>query len=605
MTLDVPGRSPRALLALASTAVALAAADTYVVVLALTDMMNGVGLGLDNLQRAAPIISGFLLGYVAVLPLIGRLADVVSRSRILLGCLAVFVVGSGITALAVDLDVLVAGRVVQGVGGGGLVPATLALVADLWPPGRRGMPLGVVGAVQELGSVLGPLLGAAVLAVADWRAIFWLNVVLGLVLWVAIASITRGAPFETAAGGLLRERGSPTAGGRLRERGSPAAGGLLRERGSPAAGRDRGRRAGTVVLGVVTVGLLWLTLAAPAVLATDVYLGVPFVPFVGDRRVLTPVGALTAALAVLLLVRTARLWWAPLRDSDLPGALLLGTALGSVVLTFSSADPESEVVGPLGYALLPVAVVAVLLYVVRHRTAGAPLVPRGTVRGRTGWSLLVSLAVGVALVAVVVDVPLFSRLTTEGSQTDAAMELVKFLVAVPVGALLGGWVLRWVGDGLAAGVGLTLAAVGLLLMSGWERGSLAELTSTLTLALVGLGLGMALAPVNDAALADSPQDVHGTASSLVVVARMVGMVVGLALLTGVGLHRYYAAVEALPREQQTSGRALLDAALLQVHTVFVGAAGAAAVGALLAFVFLGIRRREGSGSLARGFGVEE
>ncbi|MEN3122322.1 MFS transporter [Janibacter sp. LM] len=593
MTLDVPGRSPRALLALASTAVALAAADTYVVVLALTDMMNGVGLGLDNLQRAAPIISGFLLGYVAVLPLIGRLADVVSRSRILLGCLAVFVVGSGITALAVDLDVLVVGRVVQGVGGGGLVPATLALVADLWPPGRRGMPLGVVGAVQELGSVLGPLLGAAVLAVADWRAIFWLNVVLGLVLWVAIASITRVAPFETAAGGLLRERGSP------------AAGGLLRERGSPAAGRERGRRTGTVVLGVVTVGLLWLTLAAPAVLATDVYLGVPFVPFVGDRRVLTPVGALTAALAVLLLVRTARLWWAPLRDSDLPGALLLGTALGSVVLTFSSADPESEVVGPLGYALLPVAVVAVLLYVVRHRTAGAPLVPRGTVRGRTGWSLLVSLAVGVALVAVVVDVPLFSRLTTEGSQTDAAMELVKFLVAVPVGALLGGWVLRWVGDGLAAGVGLTLAAVGLLLMSGWERGSLAELTSTLTLALVGLGLGMALAPVNDAALADSPQDVHGTASSLVVVARMVGMVVGLALLTGVGLHRYYAAVEALPREQQTSGRALLDAALLQVHTVFVGAAGAAAVGALLAFVFLGIRRREGSGSLARGFGVEE
>ena len=75
------GTNPRTLLALASTAVALAAADTYVVVLALTDMMSGVGLGLDNLQRAAPIISGFLLGYIAVLPLIGRLADVISRSR--------------------------------------------------------------------------------------------------------------------------------------------------------------------------------------------------------------------------------------------------------------------------------------------------------------------------------------------------------------------------------------------------------------------------------------------------------------------------------------------------------------------------------------------
>ena len=99
---------PRTLLALASTAVALAAADTYVVVLALTDMMNGVGLGLDNLQRAAPIISGFLLGYIAVLPLIGRLADIISRSQILLGCLVVFVIGSGVTALAVDLDILVA-----------------------------------------------------------------------------------------------------------------------------------------------------------------------------------------------------------------------------------------------------------------------------------------------------------------------------------------------------------------------------------------------------------------------------------------------------------------------------------------------------------------
>ncbi|MCW4601471.1 MFS transporter [Janibacter hoylei] len=608
------GANPRTLLTLASTAVALAAADTYVVVLALTDMMSGVGLGLDNLQRAAPIISGFLLGYIAVLPLIGRLADLVPRSRILLGCLVVFVIGSGITALAVDLDVLVAGRVVQGVGGGGLVPATLALVADLWPPGRRGMPLGVVGAVQELGSVLGPLLGAAVLVVADWRAIFWLNVVLGVLLWVAIAVATR--PFETAADGLLRDRGrrprtaSSGVGGDGRGRppqgsGETAADGLLRDRGDSGEDRPLRPRLVTTVLGVVTVGLLWLTLAAPAALATDVYLGLPFVPVVGTSRLLTPIGLVTLGLALALVALTARRWWPPLRESDLPGALLLGTTLGCVVLTFSSADPETEVVGPLGYALLPVAVVTAIAYVWRHRTAVSPLVPRGTVRGRTGWALLVSLLVGVALVAVVVDVPLFSRLTTSGSQTDAAMELVKFLVAVPVGALLGGWVLRWVGDGLSAGVGLLLAASGLLVMSGWDRGSLAEVSSTITLALVGLGLGMALAPVNDAALADAPQHAHGTASSLVVVARMVGMVVGLALLTGIGLHRYYEAVDALPREQQTSGQALLDAALLQVHTVFVGAAGAAFVGALLALACLGIRRREGSGSLARGLGVEE
>ncbi|MEI2649854.1 MAG: MFS transporter [Dermatophilaceae bacterium] len=148
--------SPRAHLAVASTAVLLTAADTYVVVLALTDMMAGVGLGIESLHRATPIVSGFLVGYVATLPLIGRLADLVSRRQALGWCLLVFTVGSVITALASDLGVLVAGRVIQGVGGGGLVPATLALVADQWPPERRGAPLGVVGAVQELGAVAGP-----------------------------------------------------------------------------------------------------------------------------------------------------------------------------------------------------------------------------------------------------------------------------------------------------------------------------------------------------------------------------------------------------------------------------------------------------------------
>ena len=142
-----------ALLSAASAAVALAAADTYVVVLALTDMMAGVGIGIDALQRATPIISGFLLGYIAVLPLIGRLSDLLDRRRILLGCLLVFAVGSAVTALAVEMPVLVTGRVLQGIGGGGLVPATLALVADLWPADRRGTPLGVVG--RRAGARLG------------------------------------------------------------------------------------------------------------------------------------------------------------------------------------------------------------------------------------------------------------------------------------------------------------------------------------------------------------------------------------------------------------------------------------------------------------------
>ena len=85
------------------------------------------------------------------------------------------------------------GRFLQGVGGGGLVPATLALVADLYPAERRGVPLGIVSAVQELGSVLGPLFGAVVLAVADWRAIFAINLAVGLVLAAAIRALARAS----------------------------------------------------------------------------------------------------------------------------------------------------------------------------------------------------------------------------------------------------------------------------------------------------------------------------------------------------------------------------------------------------------------------------
>src|SRR5690606_22374427 len=163
----------------------------------------------------------------------------------------------------------------------------------------------------------------------------------------------------------------------------------------------------------------------------------------------------------------------------------------------------------------------------------------------------------------------------------------RFLVAVPIGAVLGGVLLRRLGPGLVAGPGLLLAAGALWLMSGWTRGSLDEVVaSTAVLAAAGLGIGAAIAPVNDAALADAVDHAHGTVSSLVVLARMVGMVVGLALLTAVGLRRFHEAVAALP--DPSDGEALLDAAVVQVQTVFAGAA-VCALAAALVCLLLGAR----------------
>ena len=175
-------------------------------------MMTGVGVPIDQLQRAAPIVSGFLLGYVAMLPLIGRIADLRGRVPVLVMSLVLFALGSLITTLAYDMPSIVGGRFLQGVGGGGLVPATLALVADLYPVDRRGIPLGVVSAVQEIGSVLGPLFGAAVLAVSDWRAIFAINLAVGLVLAAAIRALAPRASARRVRSqhSEPRDRASPT-----------------------------------------------------------------------------------------------------------------------------------------------------------------------------------------------------------------------------------------------------------------------------------------------------------------------------------------------------------------------------------------------------------
>jgi MFS family permease len=549
--------SPRARLGLASVAVAFAAADTYVVVLALPNMMAGVSLSADQLQRAAPIVSGFLLGYIAVLPLIGRMADVVGRTPVLVGALLLFAVGSLITAASYDLSLVVSGRFLQGVGGGGLVPATLALVADLWPDERRGLPLGVVGAVQELGSVLGPLYGAVVLAVADWRAIFWLN--LGVALVLAL---------------LLR-------------------------------GRQRLRNPVAAAVGLLACVALALTLTAPERLASGVTLGLPFVPFTGESRLLTPIGVATLVLAVLWAALVAVKSHAGIvsltKQVDVRGALLLALALAGVVLAFATADPEREVMAPAGPWLLVAAAVFAVGFALWQRRTPNAIVPPGLLGSKAAWgSLLVSFLVGAALIAALVDVPVFARTTQGGGQLGAALVLLRFLIALPVGAVVGGWLTRRYGLGLIAGAGLALAGTMFVLMAMWDRHALDHVPATVALLLCGFGFGLALSPVNTAMLGATRPDSHGLVSALVVVARMVGMLVGVSALTAIGLRRYYTLVDDIPSPNELCPTApatcrpfidaLRGAAISQVHTIFAGAAVCAFAAAVLAVVLLGRRR---------------
>src|SRR5271154_6897087 len=170
-----------------SLAVLLGALDTYVVVTIMRDIISTIGIPVNHLQRITPIITWYLLGYIAAMPLLGRASDRFGRKLLLQVSLATFLIGSVITALSTDLDVLVVGRTIQGVASGALLPVTLALGADLWAQRNRAGVLGGIGAAQELGSVLGPLYGIFIVWLTSrWRDVFWINIPLTLIAMALI-----------------------------------------------------------------------------------------------------------------------------------------------------------------------------------------------------------------------------------------------------------------------------------------------------------------------------------------------------------------------------------------------------------------------------------
>jgi EmrB/QacA subfamily drug resistance transporter len=180
------GRTPRlgVIFAGLMLVMLLAALDSTIVATALPTIVGDLG----GLERLSWVTSAYLLGQTAVTPLYGKLGDQLGRKRVLQSAIVLFLLGSGLCGLAQSMTELIAFRAIQGLGAGGLIVLVQASVGDIVSPRERGRYQGLFGAVFGLASVAGPLLGGVIVEHLSWRWIFYVNLPIGLLALVVIAT---------------------------------------------------------------------------------------------------------------------------------------------------------------------------------------------------------------------------------------------------------------------------------------------------------------------------------------------------------------------------------------------------------------------------------
>lgn len=143
------------------------------------------------------VTTGYLVAATIMMPIYGKLGDLVGRKGLFIGALTIFLIGSVIGGAAQDMTWLIVGRTVQGIGGGGLMILSQAIIADVVPVRERSKYMGVMGAVFGISAIAGPLLGGWFTESVGWRWAFWINIPLGL-LAIVLAVIFLKLPKHTA-----------------------------------------------------------------------------------------------------------------------------------------------------------------------------------------------------------------------------------------------------------------------------------------------------------------------------------------------------------------------------------------------------------------------
>ena len=466
---------PGLIVALVCLPVFIGALDLTIVSAVLPEVIRSLTLDIQKLDVAGWVVTGYFVSYTISMTFMGKVSDIQGRRLVYLLCLAIFFAGSWLVAASpgwpasiaaritalfnadahpqlAPLYALIFGRVVQAFGAGAMVPVSMALVADLFPPERRALPLGLVGAVDTAGWVLGHLYGGIMVQFVTWPYLFWINLpivaVMAIVTWWGLAGLPRTG--------------------------------------------TRGR-----------VDWIGVTLLGAALIALNVGLGAP--EFGGQEAAATP----------------NRIYW------------VLAAALAGVVFVLSQRRIRDPILD-------------LRMFANRNLSAAS------------GVNLLVGFCIMVALVSV----PLFINVAGSTEATKAALVtgylLCAFTLPMAFSAIPGGWLAERAGYRWTVVLGLIVAIAGYWLMSRWrvemaaqavalfdtartaarsasEIGGTAFMASGL--ALAGIGIGLTIAPIGTAVINAVREQERGTASSLVIILRLIGMSIGMSFMTSYAVRR--------------------------------------------------------------------
>ena len=424
-----------------------AADDQTVVVTILPQIMSDLMVDVTELDKAMWTVTGYLLGYVSVMPIMGRISDIYGRKFIYVTSMSVFMLGSvgtgltnsmgflesysyhdsalirscvtGILETTTSINWVIGTRIIQAVGAGALIPITIAIISDFYSGKERAIPLGLTGASAEAGAVTGPLWGGIITQFFSWQWVFWLNIPIGLLV---IAGILFLVPNSKGTNHKIDYLGS----------------------------------------GIIVVAICFITLGC------------------------SQSGSNTSFLVIFISIGVS---------------LLIGYYLTS------KQDDNS---------VIPIELFRNIQFLAANT---------------------LHLFYGAALIISMVTIPLMVNTVLYGTSLEGGLILMRMTIAIPIGAVIGGWLCIHYDLRIPAVSGLLFCFVALLFMSRWNE-LIKDPLMSYHLLMAGFGFGLMIAPITTSAINSSSTKNQGSAAGIISSSRFLGMTFGIAALSAWGSQRF-------------------------------------------------------------------